>query len=435
MTTVLAQDTDTVAEIAPVTFAQRSLIAPQSSINVPSVVVLPEPVELRRVRQVLAEVTARHGALRTVVTSGPDGGRQTVRSAGELRLDRFHHDGRAAAGLAGVLRDGSQRPFAVDGGRLAQADLHIWSDRQVLVVWLHHAISDLVTSQVLGAEIARLWRGESLPPPAGQMADYARYEHEIQPSAPDWEYWTRTLADVDDGLGVGYPTEPGHLMLRPALPRLDPDVVDSLQRLAASARTTFTAVLAAATIANHAPAAQRDKALIGLTISNRDHPQWRSTVGCLADQLPLVVDLSGSPTFRALVGRVRESLLDAYDHRLPLGLLRPLLPRSEAPVFAVNLNFLPPPVRRPQEPPSEQPIPLPYGIAKSRIDPWWLGDASLAYRPRIDDGELAGEIEGDARLHDAATVAGFGEQFCAVLTLAARYPDRPIQTLAREASR
>jgi len=433
MTTVDIAGAETGVETAPATFAQDSLIAPESAINVPSVVALSGPVELSRVRSLLDTLTARHGALRTVLTSTPDGGRQTILPEGEVRLDRFRHDRTVAAGLAEVLRAGSQRPFAVDGGRLARADLHDFADRSVLVLWLHHAISDLVTSQVLAAEIAELWRGGELPPPSGQMAEYARYERGLEPTPEDWAFWSKTLADVDDELDVGYPAERSHLMLRPALPRLDPDVVTALQRLATAGRTTLTAVLAAAVVANHAVAARRPAVLIGLTISNREQPRWRTTVGCLADQIPLVVDVSGHPTFRELVGRVREALLDAYDHRLPLGRLRPLLRRPDLPLFAVNLNFLPPAVRRSSEPaPPDDPVRLPYGIAKSSPDPWWLGDASLAYRPRLDDGELAGEIEGDARQHDAATVAGFGERFIAVLAQAARYPDRPIQTLVRE---
>jgi hypothetical protein len=300
-------------------------------------------------------------------------------------------------------------------------------------VWLHHIISDLVTSQLLATELAQLWRGVPLPPPSGQMADYARHERDLVPSERDWTFWARTLADVDDELDVGYASEPAHLMVRPALPRLDEDVVDSLNRLASAGRTTFTAVLAAAVITNHAAAAQRAKVVIGLTISNRENPRWRTTVGCLADQLPLVVDVSGQPTFRDLLGRVRESLLDAYDHRLPLGRLRPLLRRVELPLFAVNLNFLPPPARRGTEPVADEQVRLPYGISKATQDPWWLGDASLAYRPRLDDGELAGEIEGDGRLHNPATVATFGERFTAVLAMVSRYPGRPIHALAKEA--
>jgi hypothetical protein len=185
-------------------------------------------------------------------------------------------------------------------------------------------------------------------------------------------------------------------------------------------------VLAAAVLAGHAGDATADRAGIGLTVSNRDHPRLRSTVGCLADQLPLVVDLGGRPTFGELVGRVREALLDAYDSRLPLGVLLPLLGRGDPPVFGVNLNFLPPPAREPLEPAPS----LPYGITKRRAEPWWLGDAGLAYRPRVDASGLAGEIEGDAHLQGAAEVGRRAERFCALLAAVAADPDLSVADLA-----
>jgi Condensation domain len=427
-----------VDEIHLLTYAQKSFLGTDlSAINVPAVLPLFGEVRLSQVRAVLDAVVTRHGALRTSIIRTADGPRQRIRADGELRLDRFWHDGTPATGLAAALLAGSERPFVLEEGRLARAELHIWGQEHVLIVWLHHAISDLVTSQVLSDDLGRLWRGEALRPPSGQMAEYARHERGLIPTTDQRAYWSKTLAGVDDRLGIGYPDDTAHLIVRPALPRLEPEAVAALAQLATGSRTTLTAVLATAVITCHTPAATADRVLIGLTISNRDNPQWHTAVGCLADQLPLVVDVSGGPTFRQLLGRVRESLLDAYEHRLPLGVLLPLLPRPESPVFAVNLNFLPPPARPAPHgrPLSAERLELPYGIVKSRPDAWWLGDASLAYRPRIDRGALVGEIEGDGHLHDTAVVTAFGERFCAVLGSVANDPDRPINALVVEAVR
>jgi hypothetical protein len=139
-----------------------------------------------------------------------------------------------------------------------------------------------------------------------------------------------------------------------------------------------------------------------------------------------VVDIGGGSTFRHLLGRVREALLDAYDARLPLGLLLPMLGRPAPPVFAVNLNFLPPPPAPARGSHPGRAMDLPYGITKRRAEPWWLGDAALAYRPRIDAAGLAGEIEGDAHLQSTAEIQRRGERFCAVLAVAASDPDRAL---------
>ncbi|MGI5241842.1 condensation domain-containing protein [Dactylosporangium sp. CA-139066] len=422
---------------APVSYCQESfLAADESAVNVPSVVALPGPVAVDRVRGLLDELVARHGALRTELTSeaGP-GSPPGQRVAGTGRLDLVYerHDGSVRELLPRWLLAGSERPFRLLDGPLARAELHAAGARHVLVLWLHHAISDLSTSQVLADEAARLWRGERLPRPVTHMADFARQERAVRPTAAQWRYWEQTLSGADDTFGLPYPAAgAAHLMDRPALPVLPAGVVTALQRLAATARTTMTAVLAAASVAAHLDTAREERVVIGLTVGNRDQPHLRSVVGCLADQLPLVVDIAGRPTFRGLVGRVREALLDAYEHRLPLGRLVELLGRRPAPLFAVNLNFLPParPAAAGATPAAaDEDLLLPYGIAKSRPDAWWLGDATLAYRPRIDRGLLAGEVEGDGHLHGSAQVRRWAERFSGVLERAAREPDRDVAAL------
>jgi hypothetical protein len=413
----------------PLSYAQESLARrSESAINVPAVARI--GVDPGKVREILAVLTARHGALRTVLTRGPDGRLgQRVLPAATLPLTVVEHDDRPAAVLPAVLLAGSEAPFRLTGELLARAELHRFGGGDLLMVWMHHAISDLVSSHLLAEEIGRLAVGGSLPAPGLQMADFAAEERAIRPTDRQWDHWSRVLPRIPDrGLPAGTP----HQAVRPALPRLPAYVLDGLGRLAVAHRTTLTTVLAAAVLTAHAGDTGSDRAVLGLTISNRDDPRLRSTVGCLADQLPLAVDLGGRPTFGELVGRVREALIDAYDHRLPLGVLLPLLGRTEPPVFAVNLNFLPPPVRRRRDPipdPAAD-LALPYGLTKRRAEPWWLGDAGIAYRPRVDAAGLAGEVEGDAHLHHPGEVRRRGERFCALLAAVSADPEKDVRTLA-----
>jgi len=319
------------------------------------------------------------------------------------------------------------------GAPPARAELHlVGATGGLVVLWLHHAISDLVSVQVLAGELGRLLRGSPLDPPGLSMAEVAATERAVRPTARQQAYWASVLDSADAWPGLPVPAGTPHQLVRPALPRLAADVVDRLGWLAADHRTTVTTVLAAAVLAAHAGEVTGETAVLGLTVSNRDHPQLRSTVGCLADQLPLVVDLGGRPTFGELGGRVREAVLDAYDHRLPLGLLLPLLGRTRTPVFGVNLNFLPPARRRSDLAPEPG---FPCGITKRRPEPWWLGDAALAYRPRIDAGGLTGEIEGDAHLQDPEEIRRSGERFCALLAAVSENPYLDVRSLGGRVAR
>ncbi len=425
-------------ETYPVSSTQASLWAPSgsSAINVPAVLRLRGPLEQARLAETLAALVGRHGALRTTLHSAPDGTPvQRVTAGGTLALDILRHDATLPQALPGLLLAGSERPFALAGEPLARAELHAFGAQDhLLMLWSHHIISDLASANVLVEEFKKLYAGEALGAVQCQLAEFAIAERAARASTEQRRFWTDNLRGADGRFAMPAVTSDQHLAIRPALPLLPPPVAQSLSRLAAARRTTLIAVFAAAVIANHASAAATDRALIGLTMSNRDSARLRSTVGCLADQLPLVVDIDGDPTFGELLDRVRAALLDAYDHRLPLGVLRQFLTDQQPPMFAVNLNFLPP--RASIDPPVTtgrvriEDVRFPYGIVKSRPDPWWAGDAVLAYRPRLDPAGLGGEIEGDATIHDFSTVAGHGQRFAALLEQASQTLDIPLSRLA-----
>lgn len=422
----------------PLSHLQESLWPPsgQSAINVPAVARFRGRLAMPRLLAALETVVQRHEALRTTAGRAPDGSlEQRVSSAGSLDPDVVtHRSGSLRSDLAELLLAGSERPFQVDGGPLARAELHAFgAGEHLLIVWMHHVISDLVSGQVLADEISQLYGGAWLPRPGLQMGGYAIRERAAQANPVQERYWARALRAADDWLGLPGPAPGEHLAVRPALPLLTAGVTGSLSELATAHRATLTAVLAAAVTALHAGQAAGDRMVIGLTISNRDRPQHRQLIGCLADQLPVVVDIHGDPSFAELLIRVREAMLDAFEHRLPLGVLRPWLWRKQPPLFAVNLNFLPPgpAARAPAAGGLEAgDLELPYGVVKTRPDPWWLGDAVLAYRPRISARGIGGEIEGDSRIHGAAAVAGFGERFGRLLTEAARDPRTRVSRLA-----
>jgi condensation domain-containing protein len=422
----------------PVSYPQESLWSPDglSSINVPSAVRFRGRPSPSRVTEVLGRSVARHGALRTVLGRSADGAlEQRVYPDGRLGLESFRHSTTLERGFAALLLAGSEIPFSLDGGPLARAELHSFSDDDhLLIVWMHHVISDLASSHALASEIRRLYAGADPGPVDFHMGDFAAAQRAVRPDPEQQRYWERVLDGADSRLGIPFPGTREHQGIRPALPPLRPELVAALEKLAAAHRTTFTAVLATAVIAAHAPGAESGRVVIGLTISNRDRPRLRPVLGCLADQLPLAVDIGGDPAFSVLLGRVRSALLDAYDYRLPLGVLLRWLGRPDPPVFTVNLNFLPP---RPlaADPPPAGPAPtsdieFPSGVVKKRADRWWLGDAVLAYRPRIERGGLGGEIEGDAAVHDLPEVVRFGERFRALLATVAQAPQTSLSALA-----
>ena len=88
----------------------------------------------------------------------------------------------------------------------------------------------------------------------------------------------------------------------------------------------------------------RDDILLGVPIANRNHFALEGLIGNLVNTLPVLTNLSGEPTFRELLRRVRATLLDAYDHQeMPFDtLVQKLHPErytSHSPLIQVLVNL------------------------------------------------------------------------------------------------
>src|SRR5262249_47654279 len=80
--------------------------------------------------------------------------------------------------------------------------------------------------------------------------------------------------------------------------------------------------------------------LVGTDESGRNHQAVEGLIGFFINHLVLRTDLSGNPSFRELLGRVRAVCLGAYSHQdLPFDrlveVLRPDRVSSHTPVFQV----------------------------------------------------------------------------------------------------
>jgi non-ribosomal peptide synthetase component F len=59
----------------------------------------------------------------------------------------------------------------------------------------------------------------------------------------------------------------------------------------------------------------QERIVVGTDVANRVTPETEQMIGFFINLLPVATDLSGNPTFRQLIGRVRDGLLEAYGHQ------------------------------------------------------------------------------------------------------------------------
>jgi amino acid adenylation domain-containing protein len=436
------------AHAAPVSFSQQRLwmldrMDPErAAYAVPLALRVRGALDVDALRRALDALAARHESLRTVFRWMDGAPVQVVLPEAGLPLESVDLEALDAdareAEVRRRLADEAARSFSLEHGPLARAALYrLHADEHVLLLNLHHVVTDGWSTGVLLRELAALYgafsNGEPSPldPPALQYADYAAWQRERLAGAVYDEqraWWKAALAGAPALLELPYdrprpPVWEGRgAMERFRLPRWAADAVAELAR--AEGCTPFMVLLAAfgALLGRYA---RQDDFVVGTPVANRARPETRDVVGFFVNTLALRTDLSGQPTFRALLHRVREATLGAFAHQeMPFERLVDELkvPRSaaHAPLFQVMFSL---------QNANDGDAPLP-GLDVERIPVQGthaLFDLTLALRPR-EDG-MDGALEYATALFDRGTALRMIGHFRTLLAAACAAPDARVTDL------
>jgi len=224
--------------------------------------------------------------------------------------------------------EAAQQPFDLARGPLLRLKLlRLSADEHVLFWMVHHIISDGLSFGVFLRELAALYQafstGNPSPLPALpiQYADFAVWERQwVQGEFLEsrLSYWKRQLQGplpVLD-LPVDRPRPPIQTF-RGAGRSLRPpkSLVEALKTLGRQEEVTlFMTLLATFQTLLHAYTGQED-ILVGTPISTRRHAETEGLIGLFINTLVLRTDLSGNPSVRELLRRVRKVCLEAYAHQ------------------------------------------------------------------------------------------------------------------------
>ena len=295
----------------------------------------------------LAELAARHPALRTRFPAGPDGApvARLREAVPELLLEDA--TGETAAAVAARLAGLAYRPFELAAGPLLRAALVSWGERRLLLLAVHHIVADLTSLEILLRELAAVATGAALPPPpALTYADYVRWQAELL-AGPEgerlWAFWRGELAG--DLPRQALPTD----RPRPAVQTfrgevrgraLAPELAGGLRRLARErGATLFATALAGFQALLHRWTGQ-EETLVGSPAAGRTAPGLSAVVGYFVNPVVLRSRCLPATPFSALLGEARRRTLAALDHQeLPFPLLadrlQPERDPGATPVFQV----------------------------------------------------------------------------------------------------
>ncbi|MFJ6198026.1 amino acid adenylation domain-containing protein [Micromonospora sp. NPDC092111] len=337
----------------PVSFGQERLVfldrleGAGPAYTIPLAWRLDGPLDADRLAAALDALVDRHEALRTRFTLTDGVVRQDV-DADWPGLDRRDAAGPAAAEAA--LAEAAREPFDLTGGPLLRAVLwRVDAEAHLLLVAMHHTVSDGWSAAVLVRELEAGYDGLDVPRPPVRYADFAGWQRGRLTGdrlARELDHWRNRLADLPT---LELPTD------RPRPARrtgaggtveftVEPDLVAGLERLSREhGATVFMTLLAAYQVLLGRWSGQADFA-VGTPVAGRGRPEVRDVVGFFLNTLVLRADLTGDPTVTELLGRVRDDALGAYEHQeLPFGRLveelRPDRDLSRSPLFQALFSY------------------------------------------------------------------------------------------------
>jgi amino acid adenylation domain-containing protein len=327
--------------------------------NMPAAVRLRGRLDVGSLERALVEVVRRHESPRTHFEIAEGRPRQVISAEPDVALtlvDLGDIEDRSRGTLAWSLAAAeTRRPFDLGRGPLIRAGLlRLGAEDHVLLVTMHHAVSDGSSEGIFARELGALYgafHGGCPSPfaePQFQYADYTLWQRGwLTDERIEWllAYWGAHLAGATPHLAVPAdrprPVAPPQRRRRHTV-RLSPALSEELQALSRrEGATVFMTVLAAFKVLLSQLSGQTD-IVVGTPIAGRQHTGIENLIGFFANALVLRTDLGGNPTFREILARVRETTLGAHAHQdLPFGLLHENLHSEFDLMFAVQSEPIP----------------------------------------------------------------------------------------------
>jgi amino acid adenylation domain-containing protein len=323
----------------PVSFAQQRLwfldqLSPgEATYLMPYAMWLEGPVDADALQRAMDGVVARHAALRTSIVAFDGVPEQVIADAPGVTIERVPlpaglDDAARTRQAEAVAAERARTPFDLADGPLIRATLiDAGAGRHLLVLVMHHIVSDGQSVRILVDELSAAYREETTGTPASpperwlDYGDYAVWQRDRlrgDELARLMDYWRGQLGGAPELLTL--PADrprPARQSSRgaEATMTIDAATIRHLTEVAQEANATkFMAFLTgyAVTLARYA---RQREIVIGTPVSGRTHAELDPIIGIFTNTVALRISLAGNPTFAELLAQVRDATADALSYQ------------------------------------------------------------------------------------------------------------------------
>ncbi|WP_046233883.1 condensation domain-containing protein, partial [Paenibacillus algorifonticola] len=290
----------------------------EQSYNMPEFMTLEGPLNRERFEESFRKLIARHEILRTGFEMVHGEPVQRVHAQVEFEVEYGQADEEE---VEDIVR-GFVRTFDLKHPPLLRVELvELEPERHLLMVDMHHLISDGVSMGILVDEWSRLYAGEELPPLRIQYKDFAVWQqHEAQRERMNKQegYWLQAfegeLPVADLPTDYERPSvrsfEGAHVEFE-----VDSELARQLNQLASTRGSTlYMVLLSAYNVLLSKYSGQKD-IIVGTPVAGRTHPDLEPLLGMFVNTLAIRNYPAGDKTFASFLEEVKETTLGAFEHQ------------------------------------------------------------------------------------------------------------------------
>ncbi|MEE4540411.1 amino acid adenylation domain-containing protein [Streptomyces sp. V4-01] len=440
-------------QVLPLSYAQRRLWflhrleGPSATYNIPFAVRLEGPLDVDALRGALHDVVVRHPALRTCFPADAAGPRQHVTAPEAVRLP-LAVESTDEGGLRERVAAAAGAPLDIEHDLPLRATLlRAAEDSHVLVLVIHHIAADGSSLGLIADDLGAAYRARvrgaapSWDAPAVDYADYTLWQQRLLGDENDENslvarqlaFWKDALHGLPEVIELPWdrprPAVPGHAGAAHDF-AVGPRTARGIADLARASGCSVFMVLQAALALLLARHGAGDDIPLGTAVAGRTDEAADDLVGFFVNTLVLRTDLSGDPTFRELLDRVKEADLSAYAHQdLPferlVELLNPARSQSHHPLFQTMLVLQNHSPAAPVDLPGLSAAALPVDHAASKFDLSFTFTESRGADGAPDGMRAVVDYATD--LFDEDTVRGLARRLLVLLDDVTADPGRPLR--------